>query len=477
MYVKEKGLWSHLDGISKAPTEKVVLDAWEIKDAQIISWIFNTIDPHMINNLRYFSIAQDMWNYLKRIYNQDNTTKRFPLELERTSLADVQAVYNTSKWDQFLMKLRPEFTVVRGALLNRNYVPYLDTCIGELLKEEERLLTQGIMSQDSVTSEPVAYLGHIISDCCTRPPRPTQHSVQAFHATTSSTIGPSIYGAPNGGALQSEMIQQLVLSTLSALSIQGKSSNVSNPWFLDSGASNHMDVLVSSELASNLLFVGQLVGNNCNVNFSRDGCLVQEQVSRKVIVKGPKVRRVSSAKRYIVQRSCPYTSQQNGMTEHKNRHLLDVTRTLLLQAYVPFRYLVEALSTAPDYSDLRTFGCLCFVHLPPFERHKLGVQSAQCTFIGYTYSHKGFVCYDISNQRFRISRNVITPILDPDPPPDPVAVAPRCSGRASHAPDKYLLDKYTSSHTSLSVSLSSIYVPTCYSQVVKDMCWIKICVG
>src|SRR4051812_45769044 len=105
----------------------------------------------------------------------------------------------------------------------------------------------------------------------------------------------------------------MVLFALSALGIQGKSSNASQPWFLDSGASNHMtgsseylqnihpynghqqiqiadgnklsisdvgdinsnfrDVLVSPGLASNLLSVGQLGDNNCNVNFSRDGCL------------------------------------------------------------------------------------------------------------------------------------------------------------------------------------------------------------
>jgi hypothetical protein len=37
MYVKGKGLWSHLDDVSKAPTEKTALDAWETKDAQIIT--------------------------------------------------------------------------------------------------------------------------------------------------------------------------------------------------------------------------------------------------------------------------------------------------------------------------------------------------------------------------------------------------------------------------------------------------------
>jgi hypothetical protein len=32
----------------------------------------------------------------------------------------------------------------------------------------------------------------------------------------------------------------------------------------------------------------------------------------------------------------------------------------------------------PDYHNLHTFGCVCFVHLPSHERHKLTAQSARC---------------------------------------------------------------------------------------------------
>jgi len=243
----------------------------------------------------------------------------------------------------------------------------------------------------------------------------------------------------------------------------------------------------------------------------------------------------------------PIPPQQNGLAERKNRHLLDVTRSLLIQASVPPHFWVEALSTAvflinrlpfividfdspffrlfktqPDYSDLHTFGCVCFVHLPPFERNKLGAQSVQCAFVGYSNSHKGFVCFDVSNHRFRVSRNVtffdnqfmfhsltpdindiailpsfsITPQsierykpgftyvrkriqqvptapLDTEPPPDPEPVEPRRSGRTSRAPDRFSPDTYDSKHTSLTASLSSISIPTCYSQAVKDVRWIK----
>lgn len=50
--------------------------------------------------------------------------------------------------------------------------------------------------------------GHIISECPTCPPQPTQCLVQAFHATTNSAVGPSINAAPNNDVIHPELIQQ-----------------------------------------------------------------------------------------------------------------------------------------------------------------------------------------------------------------------------------------------------------------------------
>ena len=49
---------------------------------------------------------------------------------------------------------------------------------------------------------------------------------------------------------------------------------------------------MSPKLSTNLLSIGQLVDNNCTVQFSNSGCIVQDQVSEKMIVKGPKVGRL-----------------------------------------------------------------------------------------------------------------------------------------------------------------------------------------
>ena len=48
----------------------------------------------------------------------------------------------------------------------------------------------------------------------------------------------------------------------------------------------------------------------------------------------------------LPQQSCPYTSQQNGRTERKHRHILDVVRTLLISASLPERFWGEAALTA-----------------------------------------------------------------------------------------------------------------------------------
>lgn len=432
------------------------------------------------------------------------------------------------------------------------------------------------------------------------------------------------------------MVQQMIVSAFSALGLQGTSQSLSQSWLIDSAASNHMtgsaDLLknvhhyhgsdrirvangnhlsitaggdippfnnayLAPRLSNNFLSVGQLMDNNFDVHFSRDGCAVQDQVSGKVIAKEPNVGRLfplhlsilsnvslacsavvnksevwhkrlghpnstilscllnsgllgnkdnfsslsftcetcklgkstilpfslashhsnkcfdiihsdvwsilpvifhahykyfvtfiddysrftwiyflrskfevfSIFKAFIAyietqfssvikvlpsdsggeymstvfhdflknkgilsQHSCPHTPQQNGVAEWKNRHLLEVTRTLLLESSVLSRFWVEALSTAvylinrlssqtlnlespyfrlyqqtPHYGHLHTFGYICFVHLPSHEPHKLSAQSIKCAFMGYSTNHKGFVCYGSSSKRLRVSRNVV----------------------------------------------------------------------
>ena len=100
----------------------------------------------------------------------------------------------------------------------------------------------------------------------------------------------------------------------------------------------------------------------------------------------------------IHQTTCIYTPQQNVVAERKNRHLLEVTRPLLLTTSVPkshwgdalltatylinrmpsrvldFKRPLEVLFSSVPSSTLiippRVFGCIYFVHLHGQSRSK-----------------------------------------------------------------------------------------------------------
>ena len=62
--------------------------------------------------------------------------------------------------------------------------------------------------------------------------------------------------------------------------------------------------------------------------------------------------------------------------------------------------------TFPSYSNLKVFGCACFVLLHPHQHTKLEPRARLCCFLGYGTEHKGFRCWDPISLRLRISHHV-----------------------------------------------------------------------
>ena len=155
IFVTSKELWEHVDGSNSAPDKNKDKDQhakWEVKDAQIMAWILGYIEPNIILNLRSSHTVAQMWTYLKKVYSQQNTARRFQLEHELATLQQdslsifdfysrftnlwaeytdivyaglpseglsyVQSVHETTQRDQFLMKQRPEFEGTRSNLMN-----------------------------------------------------------------------------------------------------------------------------------------------------------------------------------------------------------------------------------------------------------------------------------------------------------------------------------------------------------------------
>jgi len=47
-----------------------------------MTWILSSVEPHLVLNLRPYKIVVIMWNYLNKVYNQNNITQRFQFEYE-----------------------------------------------------------------------------------------------------------------------------------------------------------------------------------------------------------------------------------------------------------------------------------------------------------------------------------------------------------------------------------------------------------
>ncbi|KAF5459651.1 hypothetical protein F2P56_019581 [Juglans regia] len=232
-----------------------------------------------------------MWDYLHRIYRHNHSAQKFKLELEisnykqgnltieqfysdfinfwseysviihakvpSTALAALQATHAESQW----MKLWPEFEQVRAGLLNRNPVPSLDTCLGELLREEQRLSTQMGMTIEQASSKAVnvAYAtqgrtrnklqcfnckefghiapncpkkvcnyckkeGHVIKDCRVQPQNRQSQAFQASVQSSSSSAPPTV--SFDSSVLTPTMVQQMIMSIFTALGLQGSPDGI-----------------------------------------------------------------------------------------------------------------------------------------------------------------------------------------------------------------------------------------------------------
>ncbi|PRQ35370.1 putative RNA-directed DNA polymerase [Rosa chinensis] len=137
----------------------------------------------------------------------------------------------------------------------------------------------------------------------------------------------------------------------------------------------------------------------------------------------------------IHQTSCSQTPEQNGVSERKNRHLLDMARSLLLSANMPkylwgeavlcASHLINRLPSVPlqgrvplevlsNYVSIpssntlpaRVFGCIAYVHLYKNQRSKLDARALKCVFVEYSSHQKGYKCYHPQSQKFYVTMDV-----------------------------------------------------------------------
>ncbi|GJV20172.1 retrovirus-related pol polyprotein from transposon TNT 1-94, partial [Tanacetum coccineum] len=128
--------------------------------------------------------------------------------------------------------------------------------------------------------------------------------------------------------------------------------------------------------------------------------------------------------------TAPYSPQQNGVVERKNRTILNMVRSMLKSKKMPKEFWAEAVDCAvyllnrcpsnnldnktpqeawngmkPTVSHLRIFGNITYVHVPSQRRSKLDDRSEKHVFVGYDKQSKGYKLYNPVTRKVVVSRD------------------------------------------------------------------------
>ncbi|CAL9010567.1 unnamed protein product [Prunus brigantina] len=132
------------------------------------------------------------------------------------------------------------------------------------------------------------------------------------------------------------------------------------------------------------------------------------------------------------QLTVAYSPQQSGVAERKNRTIVEMTRTMMVEKRIPLKFWAEAVNTAvylqnrspisaldnttpfkkfsgrkPGVKHLRIFGSLCYIHIPSQKRHKLEETGEKGVFVGHGVYEKGYRVLNLRTQKIELSRSVI----------------------------------------------------------------------
>jgi transposase InsO family protein len=133
----------------------------------------------------------------------------------------------------------------------------------------------------------------------------------------------------------------------------------------------------------------------------------------------------------IHETTAPYTPQQNGVAERKNRVLKEMVNCMLSVSGLSEGFWGEAMLTAcyilnrvpnkrnrvtpyelwhkrkPNLNYLKVWGCRVVVRLPEPKRKALGEKGIDCIFIGYAEHSKAYQFYVIEPNDFISVHTVI----------------------------------------------------------------------
>ena len=149
--------------------------------------------------------------------------------------------------------------------------------------------------------------------------------------------------------------------------------------------------------------------------------------------KGRKFKEFLCEQKIKHEETIAHMPKQNGISERLNRTLMEKARPMVADAGLKKEYWAEAVKTAcflknrspcqtlkgqmtpyeawygkvPDLSNIRTFGCVAFSHIPDSQRRKLDDKTQKVRFLGYAPGGHGYRVIEEKTQRVALRRDVL----------------------------------------------------------------------
>ncbi|CAJ2640628.1 unnamed protein product [Trifolium pratense] len=131
------------------------------------------------------------------------------------------------------------------------------------------------------------------------------------------------------------------------------------------------------------------------------------------------------------QLTAPYTPHQNGVSERKNRTIMNMVRCMINERNVPKIFWPEAVNWSlhilnrcptfavkdvtpeeawsgikPSMTHFKKFGCIAYVHVPDNLRKKLDDKSTTCVHLGISEESKAYKLYVPIKRKIVVSKDV-----------------------------------------------------------------------
>ncbi|KAJ7961715.1 Retrovirus-related Pol polyprotein from transposon TNT 1-94 [Quillaja saponaria] len=593
LFIQARGLYGYVIGSKRKPADgDPLLESWISENSLVMSWLINSMQPQISRGYLLLDSADKMWTALCQTYSQVGNDIQEYQPVHPADAASYKKVVDKERVYDFLAGLNLEYDQIRVQVLGRDPFPNLRQTYAYVQQEESRRIamlhvvtcersamvatpipkeskgvhTRGIeiargSDKDDLQCDYCGKTRHTRDTCWKLHGRPTRGRGGRFVGPPRSRahVSDTVESSPSteSSALNPEEMQHLrrlmakldgCPSTSAASSHHASSHHAlgthsttdSEPWIIDSGASDHMtgrtigygkeqdglylleygpsilantvDTVASSQsLQSSASITSQqqlvqwhrrlghpsflVLGNmfpdllkHCTMNnLLCDACEFAEhkRASYPLLnnksttlfalihsdVWGPsRVVSLSGYKWFVTFIDCfsrttwvyllrakneVFTCFQmfhklvctqfdckvkilrsdNGTeyteAERKNRHLLEVARSLMFTMNVPKAYWGDAVLSAAyliNRMSLRTldfntpldvlqgncsfvvppkvFGCVCFVHEHGKNISKLDHRALKCIFIGYSATQKGYKCYHPPTRKTYVSMDV-----------------------------------------------------------------------